>query len=313
MWLISAWGTQLRWVAGVLSTVLLVALVYRPHALRGEAMSARFPPQRIVSMTLAADEILLALLPPERLLGLTYLSDDPRYSNSVALAARVRHKVSANAEQVIALQPDLIIASASAYTGTTARRFIRETGIALLELPWQSSFAGVQKNILAIGRAIGTPARAQVLVADMERRIQAVQERLAGAPRPRVLFYFPGGFSPGRGTTVDEMIRLAGGLNVAAAAGVRGVKQLSRESLISLNPTVILVGGWAGHPEGGSLRPLLLADPGMREIDAIQTGRVSVVPHTYVGSLSHYIVNGVEAMAQQLHPQAFAGAEARRL
>lgn len=304
----------MRWGGGLLASILVVAFVYRPHALRGETSSPAFPPQRIVSITLAADEILLALIPPERILGLTYLADDPQYSNIVEAARQVHYKVHSNAEQVIALQPDLIIASASAYTGATARSLIRETGIRLLELPWHDSFAGVQKNILAIGQTIGATRQAKELVADMDRRLQAVHDRVAGSPRPRVLYYFPGGFTAGSGTTMDEMISRAGGLNVALAAGIQGIKQLSQETLITLNPAVILVGGTPNEsheqdepdaPADGSIRPFLMADPSLADIDAIHVGRVYVVPRPYVGSLSQYVVNGVEAMAALLHPHAF--------
>lgn len=316
--LLAPWGT------GLLTLGLLVVWVYRPHVLRGETSPPAFPPQRIVSLTLAADEILLALIPAERILGLTYLADDPHYSNVVEAARQVRYKLRSSAEQVIALQPDLVIASASAYTGVTARSLIRETGIPLLELPWHDSFGGVQKNILTIGRAVGAPQQARALVADMDRRLAAVQDRVAGSPRPRVLYYLPGGFSAGSGTTMDEMIGRAGGLNVVTAAGLQGIKQLSRESLISLNPAVILVGGtpdkengddpphvrkrspFSFQPHHGSLRSLLLADPSLADTDAVQTGQVYVVPRSYIGSLSHAIVNGVEAIACLLHPHAFA-------
>lgn len=299
-----------RWGGGLLASILMIAFVYRPHTLRGETSSPAFPPQRIVSITLAADEILLALIPPERILGLTYLADDPEYSNIVEAARQVHSKVHSNAEQVIALQPDLIIASASGYTGATARTLIRETGIRLLELPWHDSFAGVQKNILAIGQTIGATRQAKELVADMDRRLQAVHERVARSPQPRVLYYFPGGFTAGSGTTMDEMISRAGGLNVAPVAGIQGIKQLSQETLITLNPTVILVGGTpnASHTSDGldhdSIRPFLMADPSLADLDAIQMGRVYVVPRPYVGSLSQYIVNGVEVMADLLHPRA---------
>lgn len=261
-------------------------------------------------MTLAADEIVLALVPAERILALTYLADDARYSHSVEAAGRVLHRVHANAEQVIALQPDLIIASSSAYTGVTSRSLLRGTGIPLCELPWHDSFAGVQKNILAIGRSLDALPRARRLVADMDRRLDWLRERVAGSPRPRVLYYYPGGFTAGSGTTLDEMIRRAGGLNVATDAGIHGVKQLSREALIGLNPGVILVGGAPDESQGGSVRPFLLADPSLAAIEAIRQKRVYVVPGPSTGSLSHHIVKGVERIARLLHPHAFDGAEA---
>ena len=153
-------------------------------------------------------------------------------------------------------------------------------------------------------------AEHQALVADMEQRLQAVQERLAGAPRPGVLYYFPGGFTVGSGTTMDEMMTQAGGRNVAAAAGVQGVKQLSQEILVTLNPAVILVGGSPQEQDQGGMRAFLLADPTLTDIEAIQTGRVYVVPRPYVGSLSQYVVNGVETIARMLHPDAFGGEDA---
>lgn len=297
---------KLQWTIYCLVTLLLISLIYRPHVLRGEAAPPTFPPQRIVSITLAADETLLALIPEERILGVTYLADDLQYSNIVEAARQVRHKVHSNAEQVIALRPDLIIASA--YTGATASMLIRETGIPLLELPWHDSFAGVQKNIFAIGEAVGATQQSQALVADMDRRLQAVHDRISRSTQPRVVYYFPGGFTAGSETTMDEMIHRAGGLNVATAAGIQGIKQLSQESLITLNPAVILVGGMPNkheQPAYGSIRPFLMADPTLAGIDAIQKGRVYVVPSPYVGSLSQYIVNGVEAMAALLHPHLF--------
>lgn len=301
---------KLQWTIYCLVTLVLISLIYRPHVLRGEVASPTFPPQRIVSITLAADETLLALIPAERILGVTYLASDSQYSNVVEEARKVRHKVQSNAEQVIALQPDLIIASA--YAGATARTLIAETGIPLLELPWYDSFAGVQKNIFAIGEAVGATRQSQALVADMDRRLQAVRDRIAGSAQPRVVYYFPGGFTAGSGTTVDEMIDRAGGLNVATAARIHGIKLLSKESLITLNPAVILVDGIQDkhqQPGYGSIRPFLLADPTLASIEAIRMGRVYVVPRPYVGSLSQYIVNGVEAMAALLHPHLFARQE----
>ena len=169
------------WLTGV---ALLAAFVYREHLVRGQVSPAVSLPRRIVSMTLAGDEILLALIPTGRILGLSWLVDDPRYSHSVETARPVRHKVHANAEQVIALQPDLVIVSASAYTGVTARRLLRASGIPVCEIARYESFAGVQRNVLAVGRAVGALPQARRLIATMDRRLRAVRERVARAPRP---------------------------------------------------------------------------------------------------------------------------------
>lgn len=291
-------------IGGVLIVVLMAGLVYRPHLLQGDLTPPVFPPQRIVSLNLVADEILLALTPPERIAALTYLADDPGFSNVVAESQHVPHKVRANAEQVIALRPDLVIVAA--YTSATVKAPLYETGIPLLELQQFGSLAHVQQNILAIGQATGETGKARALVAEMARRLQELQQRVAGAQRTRVLYYAAGGFTAGSGTTMDEMITHAGGRNVATEAGIQRSKKISQETLVALNPAVILVSGEYGQ-EG--LRELLLADPTLQDVEAIRNGRVHVISRPYASTVSHYVVKGVEAIAQALHPDAFTGAE----
>jgi iron complex transport system substrate-binding protein len=157
-----------RWIGGGLTGVLMVGLVYRPHLLQGAFAPPVFPPQRIVSLNLAADEVLLALTSHVRIVALTYLADDPTYSNVTAEACAIPHKVKANAEQVLALQPDLIIVSA--HTNAAVKAILRTTGVSLLELQQFVSLADVEQNILSIGQATGEAAKAHTLVAMMERR-----------------------------------------------------------------------------------------------------------------------------------------------
>ena len=74
---------------------------------------------------------------------------------------------------------------------------------------------------------------------------------------------------------------------------------------MSLNPEIILVGGSRGEQAADGLRASLLADPILSGLAAIQTGRVHVLSLAYVGSLSHHIVKGVEAVARIFHPEVF--------
>ncbi|MBI3245838.1 MAG: ABC transporter substrate-binding protein [Deltaproteobacteria bacterium] len=295
-----------RWIGGVLLVVLVAGTVYRPHLLQGEPTPPVFPPRRIVSLNLAADEVLLALTPPERIAALTYLADNPTYSNVRAEARAIPHKVKANAEQVLALQPDLIIVSA--HTSADVKGLLQTTGVSLLELQQFTSLADVEANILAIGQATGAADKARTLVAMMEQRFQEVRQHVANVPWPRVLYYSAGGFVSGKGTTMDEMIAYAGGRNVALEASVQQVKKMSQEKLVALNPAVILV---SGEDDQAGLRKLLLADPVLQEVEAIRTGRVHNIPRAYTSTVSQYVVKGVEAIARILHPGVFPAREER--
>lgn len=284
--------------------MLLTLLVCLPPKVQQALPGPDGLPQRLVSLNLASDEILLALAPRERITALTYLADDPTFSNVAPQASLVSQKVRANAEQVIALRPDLLLLAT--YTSATVKRLLRESGVPYLELPQYKSVAGIQDNILAVGQAIGAIEPAQAIVATMQQRLAQVRQRVASLPAPRVLYYAGGGFTAGQQTTIGEILTLAGGHNVALDIGMQGMKKLPPELLVWLNPAVIVVGGTPGK---AGLREGLLADPTLQTVEAVRTGRIVVLPRPWLNTLSHHLVTGVEALAQALHPAAFAAQE----
>lgn len=296
----------LRCLTALIGLALLGFLVYRPHALHGEVSPSSFPPQRVVSLSLTADEILLALLPPERIAALTHLAGNATYSNVVSEAQQVQGRVQANAEQVIALQPDLVVVSASAYTGGTAKALLRQTGIPVFPLQWYESIAGIKQSILAVGQAVGEDAKAQEMIAEMERRIRAVQQRVADTRQPRVLYFAPDGFTAGKKTNIDEMITTAGGRNVAAMAGIEYFRKISHETLLMLNPEVILLSRDPQTAEPKEAYQWLYANPALQDVAALQQQRVYSIPRPCLDVLSHHVVKGVEAIARLLHPEVFA-------
>jgi ABC-type Fe3+-hydroxamate transport system substrate-binding protein len=172
----------LYWISIVVVSVGTATVVYGPHALQGNTSVASFPPRRIVSLTLAADEMLLALTTPARIAALTRLASDPRFSNVVTEAHAVPRKVWGNAEQVLVLQPDLVIVAA--YTNATAKGLLRDAGIPLLELGRYDSLADVKDHLLTVGRAIGELDRAHL--GTLSHHIVKGVEAMARALHPRV-------------------------------------------------------------------------------------------------------------------------------
>jgi len=76
---------------------------------QGVALTLPHKPKRIVSLSIATDEMLMELVSVERIAALTYLADDSSISNIKEEAKLVQNKIRANAETVIALQPDLVL------------------------------------------------------------------------------------------------------------------------------------------------------------------------------------------------------------
>jgi iron complex transport system substrate-binding protein len=258
-------------------------------------------PTRIVSVTLATDEILLALVEPHRLLGVTYLAVDDRLSNMTQEAAAIPHKVRADPEQIISLQPDLVFV-ASFLRGEFIK-LLQAAGLVLFQFQEYDSIAEIQQNIRLIGQVVGEEAKADALVAAMHVRLQALAERLRpiGA-RPRVLYWGSHGYTAGRLTSMDDLITHAGGENLAATYGLIGPANLSAEQVLAMNPQVIVSGSLDQSAQRGS--PALLMHPALQGTDAVQHGRVYTIPSRYLVTISQFIVDGVEEFARVLHGAA---------
>ena len=260
------------------------------------------PPKRILSGVLASDEILTALVPPERLAAVTYLVDEPGLSDVAKLLPPHLPRVHAEAETMLALQPDLVVLAS--YTRATTVRLLAAAGIPVVRFQWYRSFADIMDSIRMLAAAVGADANGARLVDDMRRRIADVEERARGLPRPRVL-YVGGGYSAGEDTLIDAMITLAGGHNVARDVGLQGQARLPLEIAVSLRPEVILVSEWE-RTTGGNGAAAFLHHPVWAEVPAVRQGRVHGIKGAWLSSVSHYSVNALEAVARVLHPEAFA-------
>jgi iron complex transport system substrate-binding protein len=263
----------------------------------GERVVLKAPPRRIVSIALADDEMLLDLVPPERLVGLTPYVDDPATSVSAihapAGAARV---VEDEAEALLALQPDLVVSAG--YTRSEPLVLLEAAGIPVIGTGAHATLEGVLSALTTLGDAVGEPNRARALVGSLRARIAAVSARPRPARPTRVLLW-DGGYTYGAGTLQDDILRRAGGMNVASEAGMRGPVPLTEEAAVALAPDVLVV-----PITDGALRsraPELVGDaPVWRAVGAVQRGQVYGVPRAWMGSVSQHAVRALEAVATLL-------------
>jgi iron complex transport system substrate-binding protein len=253
------------------------------------------PPQRVVSLNLAADEVLVEILPPERLLGVTALADERGTSNVVGrVPATVTRFPRVDLERLVALRPDLVVLSE--YTDADARRLIESSGIRTHRMTGLSTPDGYRQAILDLGRAVAAEAAAARLVERYDRVRAELQRRLAGAPRPRVL-YWAQGMTAGRDTAIGALIETAGGTNAAADAGLSGIAPIGAERAFTIDPDVVLIGTWPGTREA------LRSDPLLAQMRAVREGRIVEMPTELVVALSHHAADAFWHLASRLHPQ----------
>lgn len=215
------------------------------------------PPMRIASLNLCTDSMLFELAEPARIVSVTALSRD----GSISYYAELARNVAVNhglAEEIILLEPDLILAARGAATSATA--LLSSLGYRIMTFEPPLSFADFRSSFLRLARAIGTQEKASRLLATMDRGLARVKPD-AGAVRPRAIIYRPNGFSPGSRSLANDMLQAAGMVNLADEFGIEFGGFLPLERLVMSVPDVILLGGRAARYP--ALAELLLAHPAL--------------------------------------------------
>ena len=276
----------------------------------GQGTAIRLPqkPQRILSVNIASDEILMELVAPARIAALSYLADEPGISHITAEAAQVRARVRAQAEAVIALQPDLVLIPD--WQPAEFPLALRDSGLTVYVFHTANSIADVRQNIREFAAAVGEAERGEALVARMDNELAVVGgklKRIAETERVTVARVSTMGGSGGVGTSFDDICRHAGVRNAGALAGLDRTGSLTREQLVQIDPDVFLLPTWdyTNKTDLEKLRNEIRTDPSLQTIKAVRNGRLVQVLDRDLFCTSQFIVQGVRGVAAAAYPQLF--------
>ncbi|ODP37985.1 iron ABC transporter [Sphingomonas turrisvirgatae] len=219
--------------AAALAGILLLASCAAPPVPQPITPSAR--PQRVVSLNLCADQLLVPLADRDQIAALNMNARD-RWMSAVAAQARGHRLIRGSAEEVLALAPDLIV-GAPAFR-TDALRRMSGRAYPALELPPANSYAEIRAQIGELASALGHPDRGHRLVARMDAALAGMK----AMGRGRVAAYYQRrGYLTGTGTLVDALMTRAGLVNIAAKLGKPALSRLSLEQIIAARPDVLIV------------------------------------------------------------------------
>jgi iron complex transport system substrate-binding protein len=193
-------------------------------------------PERIVSLNMCVDEVLLRLADPRNIASVTWLSRDPRNSNVAELGQTipVNHGL---AEEIIPLNPDLVIAGI--YTARPAVAMLKRTGGPLVEVGVPKSLAEVRQQIRDVAERVGEPEKGESVIAAMDAKLAALPA--PPAMRLRALVLNPNGATVGKGTLVDEIMTRAGLTNVAAELAIDNYGQIPLETVVANGVDVLIL------------------------------------------------------------------------
>lgn len=251
-------------------------------------------PQRIVVLGPSNAEILYAIGRGDRVVGVDDFAD---YPPEVEALPRIGGVTNPNYEQIVALEADLFLS-------TSGAEEIADT-LAGLGIPsaivQPETFEDILNSILWLGKMTGAEAEAMEVVDTMTARVEAIQTALAGAePVPVYLEIWDDPLmTVGPGSFMDELLTMAGGLNIAYDAAIPW-PEISLETIVDRDPQVIFA--YYEH----NYRALINGErPGWSNIAAIKNGRVHFVEETLVSRPGPRIVEGLELLARHIHPERF--------
>ena len=190
--------------------------------------------ERIISLNLCTDQYL-ALLAPTRAVALSPLARDPALS-VVAQAARDIAWVRPDAEAVLALRPDLVLAGP--FGAQTTLAAVARRGVPILRTGLPQDFPAIRAETRRFAAALDAGADGERLLADMDALLAAIPAHPARAVLPLA----PRGYLAGPGSLEDSVIRAAGHHNATRHSRV------GLEAILADPPDLILLGDAPGFP-----------------------------------------------------------------
>jgi iron complex transport system substrate-binding protein len=254
-------------------------------------------PTRVVSLAPSITEILYAIGLTDEIVGVSEFCDYP-------VAAKQKPKVGyahPNIEVIISLQPDLVLAP---------RAFLRADLLAKLEqlkIPTfvvdPESFEEIPSRIQTVGRILNRSASADAVAMTMRQRIAAIRNKLDMVAQVRVLYVLNSQplITVGPGSYIHQVISLAGGSNIASQATVP-YPHLNMEAVLKEDPEIIIfpIGNAEGIPPAEQQEWLRWTS-----LSAVKQGRLHQISADVLNRPGPRIVEGLEALARVIHPEAF--------
>ncbi|GAB4015448.1 heme/hemin ABC transporter substrate-binding protein [Spirosoma koreense] len=276
------------WLIGLVSLFLAINLSVCA------AQPPKEEPVRIVSLDGTVSEILCDLGLQSHLIGVDVTST---YPESLKKLPKVGHNRTISAEGVISLKPTLVLTTQNAGTKPEVIEQIKSAGITVLSFQQEYSIAGARKLIQDVATTCQVGSRAKPLLKKLDADLAQVKKAMNS---PKVLFIYARGTGTmmvsGRGTQVDKMIQLAGGVN--ATADFENYKPLTAESLVAANPDVILLFD-SGLESLGGLEGLLKVQ-GITQTNAGKNSRIVDMDGHLLSGFSPRLGKALQELAQKI-------------
>lgn len=261
----------------------------------GNEITMEEAPERIVSLSPVNTEILYGLGLGDEIVGRT---DNDNYPAEVTEKPSVGD-IMFSAEEVIALEPDIVFVHGSSMYGTEAQiEQLEAAGVKVFVVENAESMDAIYSTFEIVGEVTGKSEEAEQLVADVKEEIAAVQEKVAGQEKRSAFIVVgtnPEIYVVGQQTYLSEMLSL---INVENKVTEPGWIQFSPEDFVAANPDAMLF----TYPEDieGVTSQAAFAD-----MSAVKNDALKLVDGDTTSRQGPRIAQGLESMAKAIYPEAF--------
>ena len=264
----------------------------------GREVTVPAPPRRIVTIFASNTEMVAALGLADRIVGIEAFT---RFPPEVLGKPLVGGRLGFSVDAVVDRKPDLVVVTPARQAANQLVEPMERLGIPVLVL-LHRRVPEILHNIRLLGTICGVSGRGEALAAELQARLDKVEEQVEGLPRPSVVM-ITGRLGNGLlliarpGTYTGDAVLMAGG-RFALDSGV--IAQISPEAVLKSDPDVLLFAG-----SDKDLKELI-ARPGWADMRAVRGGRAFTVVRAELLIPGPRTIAGVEKLAAVLHPSATA-------
>jgi iron complex transport system substrate-binding protein len=252
----------------------------------------------IVSLAPSITESIYLLGAQDKLVGVTTFC---KYPPEAQKKQKIGTLLSPNIEKIIKLSPRLVLATVEGNPQEQIMR-LKETGLNVFVFGRSKNFQDISNHFLSLGKLVNKSRVAHDIIKKLERRIAIVKNKVKNTTPAKVFCQI--GIKPlvtaAKDTFIDEMIHLAGGINIAHKKNIR-YPLYNIEEVIKQNPDVIII--TKGHADE---KDIIKFWQEFKTISAVKNKRIYMIDARKICCPTPLaFVEGLEEIAFLLHPEVF--------
>ncbi|MGQ0543173.1 MAG: ABC transporter substrate-binding protein [Blastocatellia bacterium] len=244
--------------------------------------------ERAVSLAPSLTEAIFAVGAGDRLVGVTTFCNYPEAARTIPSIGDTQ---TPNIERIVALMPDVVFVSTASQLEAFSKTLEQQNIAVFVTNP--NSLDDVLRNLKQLGDLFGTHDYADKLVADLQKRVSDVKQRVRNENPVRVFVQIDKNslFTVGKGSFITDIVDRAGGISVTKDVE-KAYTAFNKETAYALNPDAIILTESDGNREPNEV---------FRNSPAVKNGRVFRVNADIISRPGPRLVDALEEIAKYLH------------